>query len=120
MDCFLPSGARVMMDPTYHLYLRNAQGGYVSLPELRRMLLTEGELIPNEQVCYTGKVDYPFHIEEYRSYMTQNTLYFQRSLNSADGFDTDVPVYLFPLTYPSERVVCEKNALVLTDEAAFW
>lgn len=120
VDCFLPSGARVMMDPTYHLYLRSAQGGYVSLPELRRILLTEGELIPNEQVCYTGKVDYPFRIEEYRSYMTKNTLYFQRSLNSADGFDTDVPVYLFPLTYPSERVVCERNALVLTDEAAFW
>ena len=119
-DCHLPSGARVMLDPTYHLYFRDAQGGYVSLPKLRTILLTDGELIPNEDVRYTGDSSDHFQLEEYRNYMAKNTLYFNRSLHSADGVDISTAVYLFPLSYPSERIWKQSGAIILTDETAFW
>ena len=120
VDCHLPSGARVMLDPTYHLYFRDAQGEYVSLPQLSTILLTDGELIPNEDVRYTGDSSDHFQLEEYRNYMAKNTLYFNRSLHSADGMDTSTAVYLFPLSYPSERIWKQSGAIILTDETAFW
>ena len=120
VDCHLPSGARVMLDPTYHLYFRDAQGGYVSLPQLRTILLTDGTLIPNKNVHYTGDPSNHFQLEGYRNYMAKNTLYFNRSLHSADGIDTSTAVYLFPLSYPSERIWKQSGAIILTDETAFW
>ncbi|MDD7773701.1 MAG: hypothetical protein PT954_04655, partial [Eubacteriales bacterium] len=101
-------------------YFRDAQGEYVSLPQLRTILLTDGELIPNEDVRYTGDSSDHFQLEEYRNYMAKNTLYFNRSLHSADGVDTSTAVYLFPLSYPSERIQKSADAIIRTDETAFW
>ena len=52
--------------------------------------------------------------------MAKNTLYFNRSLHSADGIDTSTAVYLFPLSYPSERIKKSADAIIRTDETAFW
>lgn len=52
--------------------------------------------------------------------MAKNTLYFNRSLHSADGVDISTAVYLFPLSYPSERIWKQSGAIILTDETAFW
>ena len=35
VDCLLPTGKRIMLDPTWRLYLMDKNGEYISLPELR-------------------------------------------------------------------------------------
>ncbi len=41
VDCMLPSGKRVMLDPTSRLYYKDKNGEYVSLPYLRELLIAE-------------------------------------------------------------------------------
>ena len=120
VDCELPSGARVMMDPTYRLYLKDAKGEYVSLPRLREMLISGEEYYPNADAGYNGGA---FDISGYREYMTKNTLRFQRSKLSADGYDdAGLIVELIPKDYPFGQfdfLAWEKNAFV-TDDRKFW
>ena len=118
VDCILPSGKRIMLDPTYRLYFRDADGAYVSLPGLRTILRNDGELIPNETASYTGGEG--FVLADYREYMAKNTLRFSKDRVNADHRDEYERMWLFPAGYPKERISDAENTIVLTDDKAFW
>lgn len=118
VDCHLPSGKRVMLDPTYRLYFRDADGEYVSLSGLREILLNDGELFPNETASYTGGDG--FNLTEYRDYMAKNTLRFSKDRVNADGRDEYDRMWLFPAGYPYEKVCDAEKVIVRTDDRAFW
>ncbi|MGN1347261.1 MAG: hypothetical protein ACI4V1_10790 [Eubacteriales bacterium] len=118
VDCILPSGKRVMLDPTYRLYFRDADGEYVSLPRLREILISGEKLIPNETASYTGGSG--FDLKEYRNYMAKNTLRFSKDRVNADGRDEYEPMWLFPVDYPYEKICDPDRVIVRTDDKAFW
>ena len=121
VDCLLPSGSRVMIDPTYRLYLKDARGEYVSLKRLREMLISGEEYFLNPDAGYNGG---EFNISEQREYMTKNTLRFSRGTLSADGCD-DLGrrcIELVPKGYPPEEFTFseqERNGFI-TDDLVFW
>ncbi len=119
VDCFLPSGARVMLDPTYRLYFKEENGAYVSLRRLREILIDGGALIPNETAAYTGG-NYGFNLDSYRDYMAKNTLRFSKDRVYADGRDEFEPMWLFPAGYPVENVCNPEKVIVKVDPDAFW
>ena len=41
VDCLLPSGERIMLDPTSRLYYKDRYGKYISLPHLRELLIAD-------------------------------------------------------------------------------
>ena len=109
-----------MLDPTYRLYFRDECGEYVSLPRLRKMLICNEKLIPNESAEYTGDRS-PFIVEDYRNYMIKNTIRFTRDSLNADGRDEFNQVVLYPAGYPCEKITSTSpDALILTDDTAFW
>ena len=118
VDCYLPSGARVMLDPTYRLYFKDADGKYVSLPRLREILVADGELFSNESASYTGGEG--FDLSDYREYMAKNTLRFSKDRVNVDGRDESEQMWLFPIGYPSDKVCMQADAIVLFDDSAFW
>lgn len=118
VDCFLPSGKRIMLDPTYRLWLYDNSGETVSLPRLRQILIEGGELRPCPIASYTGGEG--FDIDNYREYMSKNTLRFSKGRINADGNDEYEELLLFPAYYPWEKVSRQNNAAVLSDPKAFW
>lgn len=119
VDCLLPSGARIMLDPTEHLYLKDRQGAYVSLERLRSMLINGEELIANENASYNGG---EFDLPNYRSYMTKNTLRFSRGTLCADNFDErgQRRIELIPADYPTENFKDLAKQEFVYNDAAFW
>ena len=81
----------IMLDPTYHLMLKNEKGQYVSLPMLRDALISGETLIPNDDAGHNGQ---PFYMPYYRAYMAKNTFRFACATDFYFGgerfADTDV------------------------------
>ena len=120
VECILPSGERVMLDPTYHLYFRDSDGRYVSIERLREILIAGEELFPNAEAAYRGEVENGFALEEYREYMSKNTIRFSKSKTADDGNDEWESVFLFPVNYPIEAVLDPSYKYIRTDDTAFW
>lgn len=118
VDCLLPSGARVMLDPTNRLYYRDAQGAYVSLCHLREMLLDGQPLFHNDSASYNGG---SFDAADNIAYMCKNTLRFQRSTDCRDGVDTfESCIDLIPALYPAENFCEERKRRFVYDDQLFW
>lgn len=66
VDCLLPSGKRIMLDPTWRLYLKDKEGNYVSLSHLRELLLADEPIFENQTADYNGT---GFAKEYHRNYM---------------------------------------------------
>ena len=121
VDCILPSGKRVMLDPTYRGYLLDKNGEYVSLPGLRHLLIDGEELNFNADVKYTGKdSDWVVTMDYYREYMSKNSIRYLRDSINADGRDENDCVVLYPIGYPIEEVGYSDVHVLTTDEDAFW
>ena len=121
VDCILPSGKRVMLDPTYRGYLLDKNGEYVSLPRLRHLLIDGEELNFNADVKYTGKdSDWVVTMDYYREYMSKNSIRYLRDSINADGRDENDCVLLYPIGYPIEEVGYSDVHVLTTDEDAFW
>ena len=121
VDCLLPSGKRVMLDPSFRLYFKDKYDNYVSLPHLREILLSNEPIYNNSAAGYNGT---EFDLEDYRNYMTKNMLRFSRNTLNKDGVDgpTDNSRYiqLIPKDYPTDNfAVNEYNDFVRNDEE-FW
>lgn len=122
VDCLLPSGARVMLDPTYRLYFTDDSGEYVSIQSLRQMLVSGEKLLKNEKAAYNGDKT-QFSIQSYRNYMTKNTFRFMRDRKFYDGSDSkeNNSILLIPVSYPTERLSLdfdelEKVELIYNDD----
>lgn len=113
VDCELPSGERIMLDPTSRLYYVDKYGKYVSLERLRKMLIDGEELFPNKDASYNGG---PFDAEYNRNYMTKNTFRFFRGFTFSDGTDEHL-IDLIPQLYVKNQI---KGRTFTTDENEFW
>ena len=125
VDCILPSGKRVMLDPTHRAYLLDKNGEYVSLPDFRRLLLAGEEFKFNSTAKYTGIPsgdgdDYELTVDDYREYMSKNSIRYSRDMVNADGRDEWNCVVLYPKSYPIEKIGYGDDCLLTTDEKAFW
>ncbi len=119
VDCRLPSGKRIMLDPTQRLYYRNEAGEYVSLPELRQLLIDGAPLYPCATASYNGG---GFDAEENRRYMTKNTFRFSRGTHAEDGYDDRSVrrLELIPAGYPTEHFPKREREEFICNENAFW
>ncbi len=119
VDCHLPSGKRVMLDPTHRLWLYDDEGEMVSLPRLRQMLINGENLTPCSVAAYTGGPG-GFDIDDYREYMSKNMLRFSKGRINEDGNDEREEMALCPKGYPADKMNRSSDCIVLQDPAAFW
>ncbi len=119
VDCLLPSGNRIMLDPTSRLYYTDGDGGYVSLSRLREMLIDGAPIFPNPDASYNGG---PFDAEDNRAYMTKNTFRFSRATHYEDGSDDNASrrVELVPRGYDIEAFPNRGKQEFVFDDKAFW
>lgn len=121
VDCLLPSGKRVMLDPSFRLYFKDKDNNYVSLPHLREILLSNEPIYNNITAGHNGS---KFDIEDYRNYMTKNTFRFARNTLNKDGVDgaTENSRYieLIPLNYPIENFPESKQTNFVCNDIEFW
>lgn len=73
VDCIMPSGKRIMLDPTYRLFLTDEAGEYVSVQRFRDILIAGKTVTPNADASYNGG---EFDLEFYRNYMSKNLFRF--------------------------------------------
>lgn len=120
VDCVLPSGKRIMLDPTQRLYLMDKQGEYLSIEGLRKALLADEEITYNPNAGYNGGTFGPEHLTDYRDYMAKNLIRISSGVLFADGKEEwDVrQVILVPKGYPIEKFKYTGN-FVFNDEH-FW
>jgi len=119
VDCLLPSGKRVMLDPTWRLYLKDEAGEYVSLEQFRALLLSGEPVVANEDASYNGGA---FDLPYYCNYMTKNMIRFSRGTLYKDGLDDYAAraLVLIPANYPVKKFTrIEKHDFVF-DDRAFW
>ena len=110
-----------MLDPTYRLWFKDQNGEYVSIQKLRKILIDGAPLMPNQEARYnSGKQDEEFSLDDYRNYMSKNTLRFSKGQIAKDGDDDKEPMWLFPKNYDYTVIPRVVQETPLTDEKAFW
>lgn len=114
VDCLLPSGGRVMLDPTYRLYLTDDDGGYVSIRQLREGILAGRSFHPNSTASYNGG---SFDYDEYIEYMTKNLLRFH-TYNTLNDTDKGAQTELLPIGYSADGL--PKSIHFTNDPDIFW
>lgn len=121
VDCELKSGDRIMLDPTWGLYLCDETGGYVSLPDLRCAIIDGRKLVPNPEANYNGEL---FDYDGWLEYMTKNCFRFDRSTTAADGVDgfsrTNRMVELIPVGYPVDGFTEAHRERFMYNDLEFW
>ncbi len=119
VDCLLPSGKRVMLDPTSRLWYTDAEGDYVSLERLRALLCADEPLFPNADAAYNGGA---FDAAYNRRYMTKNAFRFSRGTHFADGADEGAarPVELIPAGYDISLFSPQRQKTFVYDPRGFW
>ncbi len=119
VDCLMPSGKRIMLDPTSRLFYRDSDGEYISLERLREMLIADKPIFPNQDASYNGG---SFDSENNRNYMIKNTFRFSRGIYYKNGSD-DLAVRrveLIPADYPVENFHDSVKREFVYDEVEFW
>jgi transglutaminase-like putative cysteine protease len=121
VDCLLPSGKRIMLDPTNRLYLKDGNGEYVSLQHLREMIAKDEPFFENETASYNGT---GFDRDDNRTYMTKNAFRFARCTLNKDGIDgrteTSRYIELIPKDYPIEGFSEMRKKDFVYNDIEFW
>ena len=117
VDCILPSQKRVMLDPTYNLYLKDENGKLVSLEELRRGIIKGTKFVANDDASYNGG---EFNLEDYIEYMAKNTVRFTANVRLADVAveKEEDEIELVPANYPTEGF--PENKKFVYNDRRFW
>lgn len=117
VDCLLPSGKRVMLDPSARLYLKDEKGELVSLKRFREGLIKGEDFFENPGATYFGA---EFSKESYFQYMCKNLFRFHAALHYADVKDEGRlgQVELIPKDYPVQAFPDKKRFVY--DPAIFW
>ena len=116
VDCLLPSGQRIMLDPTQRLYYTDKNGAYVSLEKLRTMLINGEAPVPNADASYNGGT---FSADDNIEYMTKNTLRFSRGKQYTDGTDIENSE-LIPAEYPTDALPESRRHIFTHNAELFW
>ncbi len=119
VDCLLPSGKRIMLDPTWRLYLKDDNGEYLSLEQLRTFLINGRKFFVNYGASYNGG---DFDKEYHRDYMTKNTFRFSRGTYYYNGADDCVRhrVELIPANYPTKNFSDSEKKEFVFNDSEFW
>lgn len=115
VDCLMPSGTRIMLDPTYRLYLTNDNGKYISLAKLREGIIAGRTFHHNVKASYNG-VDFNYH--DYIEYMTKNVFRFNTNYNQDDTDSVFSEIELVPKGYTTKGY--SKVIQFTTDRDYFW
>lgn len=117
VDCIMPSGTRIMLDPTYRLYFADNNGEYVSIAQLREGIIRGVDFHPNSNASYNGG---EFIYDDYKEYMTKNLLRLNTNFNLDDSLpDMEATeIELIPKGYTTERFA--KRVKFVTDPISFW
>lgn len=115
VDCLMPTGERIMLDPTYRLYLTDDNDSYISLPDLRKGIIAGQTFHHNANASYNGT---EFDHDSYIEYMTKNVLRFNANYNQ-DGKDSAFSeLELVPKGYSTNGF--SKLIQFTTDPEYFW
>lgn len=117
VDCVMPSGVRIMLDPTYRLYLVDDNGEYASIERLREGMIQGLAFHPNSNASYNGGA---FSYDDYKEYMTKNLLRFSTNIRLDDSLpDREAyEIELIPEGYTTEGF--PRGRQFTTDSNAFW
>ena len=117
VDCILPSGQRVMLDPTYDLYLTDDIGNYVSLESLREGIIKGSSFVANENASYNGG---EFNLSGYLEYMAKNAFRFASNVVLGDLRieHAKLEIELIPAGYPIQGFSPKKNFVYNPEK--FW
>lgn len=117
VDCWMPSGARIMLDPTYRLYFWDDNGGYVSIAQFREGIIEGKDFQPNINASYNGG---NFNYDDYKEYMTKNFVRFNTNYNLDDSMSDSVmsEIELIPKGYSIDGYT--KRVKYVTDAEYFW
>lgn len=115
VDCLLPSGARIMLDPTYRLYLTDDNGEYVSIAQLREGILAGRTFHHNAGASYNGG---GFDLDDYIDYMTKNVLRFNTNYNLNNTDSEFSTIELIPKEYTTNGY--SRFVQYTTDPDYFW
>jgi len=117
VDCIMPSGKRVMLDPTYRLYLVDENGEYVSLERFREGIIEGTKFYPNVNSSYNGGT---FSYDDYKEYMTKNLVRFSTNYILDDSMPDSrlSEIELIPKGYNVNGYV--KRVKYICDPELFW
>lgn len=117
VDCLMPSGARIMLDPTYRLYFVDDNGGYISIAQFREGIIEGKDFQPNTNASYNGGT---FDYDDYKEYMTKNLVRFNTNYNLDDSKSDSVmsEIELIPKGYSIDGYT--KRVKYITNSDYFW
>lgn len=117
VDCLLPSGKRVMLDPSARLYLKDEKGELVSLERFREGLIKGEDFFENQGATYFGA---EYKKESYFEYMSKNLFRFNAALHYADVKDEGKlgEVELIPKDYPIQGFYNKR--IFVYHPSVFW
>lgn len=108
-------GKCIMLDPSANLYYRNKDGEIISVDELRDILISGGELFPNEDF---------FNYMNYREFMAENLIRIERYNVSSYGNDGHGGrVILIPKKYmenEAKNFPEDIQKQFITSKKSFW
>ena len=121
VDCLLPSGDRIMLDPTSRLFYKDKYGKYVSLAFLRELLIADEPIYENPTASYNGN---SFAKGYNRDYMIKNTFRFARCTLNEDGVDgrrdNSRYIELIPCGYPTDTFPENRKKDFVYNDIEFW
>ena len=115
VDCLMPSGARVMLDPTYRLFFTDDNGEYVSLAQLREGIIIGKNFHPYSAASYN---DSGFDYSDYIEYMTKNVFRFNTNYRLIDSDSIITQMELIPKGYTTKGLA--KIVQYTTNLDYFW
>lgn len=117
VDCLMPSGARIMLDPTFRLYFVDESGGYVSIAQFRKGIIEGKDFHPNINASYNGGA---FDYNDYKEYMAKNLVRFSTNYNLDDSRSDLIisEIELIPRGYSIDGHT--KRVRYTTDSEYFW
>lgn len=107
----------ILFDPTYKLYLKDKNGDFINLPELRNCIINGEEFIANENAGWNGD---PFDIDYYRTYMAKNTYRFECATDFYYGADINKGENKQNMLVPVGYNPKETNVEITNDDKEFW
>jgi len=121
VDCLLPLGDRIMLDPTSRLFYKDRYGKVVSLAHLRELLIADEPIYENPTASYNGN---GFAKDYNRDYMIKNTFRFARCTINEDGVDgkrkNSGYIELIPKGYPIETFPDDRKTDFVYNDIEFW
>jgi len=111
-------GKWVLIDPTYRLMLRDVNGVYLGIPEVRQAFVNGDVLVPNETAGHNLA---PFSLEYYRAYMTKNMFRFSclTSTTTAGETSGNRTQMLVPLNYQIQYP-WSRPETITRNATSFW